>query len=72
MRCVVWLNVIKPASYGDTVFYRPVIFNREADWEHEKSLYVYSVNRHINESSDAAQGMNHSETAFMGLLIEFR
>ncbi|KAM7376480.1 hypothetical protein PAMP_006211 [Pampus punctatissimus] len=34
---------------------RPVIFKREADWEHEKSLYVCSVTRHMNERS----GTNH-------------
>ncbi|XP_044231535.1 S100P-binding protein-like [Thunnus albacares] len=33
---------------------RPVIFKREADWEHEKSLYVSSVTRHMNERSSAA------------------
>ncbi|KAM7403811.1 hypothetical protein PAMA_004310 [Pampus argenteus] len=30
---------------------RPVIFKREADWEREKSLYVCSVTRHMNERS---------------------
>eukprot|EP00064_Thunnus_orientalis_P006042 superscaffoldBa00000612_g6056 len=33
---------------------RPVIFKREADWQHEKSLYVSSVTRHMNERSSAA------------------
>ncbi|XP_044022803.1 uncharacterized protein LOC122861864 isoform X2 [Siniperca chuatsi] len=34
---------------------RPVIFDREADWEREKRLYVHSVTRHMNENRGAGQ-----------------
>ncbi|XP_031144496.2 S100P-binding protein isoform X2 [Sander lucioperca] len=32
---------------------RPVIFDREVDWEREKRLYVHSVTRHVKEHQGA-------------------
>ncbi|KAK2826304.1 hypothetical protein Q5P01_020518 [Channa striata] len=35
--------------------HRPVIFNGELDWEHEKCRYVHLVTRHMNENKERDQ-----------------
>uniref|UniRef100_A0A674EPL3 S100P-binding protein n=1 Tax=Salmo trutta TaxID=8032 RepID=A0A674EPL3_SALTR len=47
LECLNWVDV----------FSRPVVYDREEDWQREKWLYVDSVTRHIRENIDAGEGV---------------
>lgn len=46
LECLNWVDV----------FSRPVVYDREEDWQREKWLYVDSVTRHIRENIGAGEG----------------
>lgn len=41
---------------AEFVSFRPAIFDRERDLEHQKNLYVHSVTRHMKEHQGSNKG----------------